>query len=184
MNTPSILLLVYAALIPVCTEVLTNIIYGFYITFNTNCNPSQAHLDSKATVSIILLLYVPAFLILFCGWLSDTKIGRGNPIYLSLWLGWIGTLLQSISYCLQYDSCSITPLIGRYGFSSVAFVLLSVSMAFMFTNIILPYCIDQMMNESSVKIPAFIHWYIWGDLLCSGVASLFCVAKLLLVCMV
>ena len=170
MNTPSILLLVYAALIPVSTEVLTNIIYGFYITFNTNCNPSQAHLDSKATVSIILLLYVPAFLIPFCGWLSDTKIGCGNAIYLSLWLGWIDTLLQSISYCLQYDSCGITALIGRYGFSSVAFVLFSVSMAFILTNI-LPYGIDQMMNVSSVKIRAFIHWYIWGDLLCSGVAS-------------
>ena len=61
LNTPSILLLVYAALIPVCTEVLTNIIYGFYITFNTNCNPSQAHLDSKTTVSIILLLYMFQF---------------------------------------------------------------------------------------------------------------------------
>ena len=35
------------------------------------------------------------FLIPFCGWLSDTKIGRGNAIYLSLWLGWVGTLLQS-----------------------------------------------------------------------------------------
>ena len=127
-------------------------------------------MDSKTTVSIIILLYVPAFLIPFCGWLSDTKIGRGNAIYLGLWLGWIGTLLQSISYCLQYDSCGITALIGRYGFSGVAFVLLSVSMAFMFTNI-LPYGIDQMMNVSSVKIRAFIHWYIWGDLLCSGVAS-------------
>uniref|UniRef100_A0A1X7TIN9 Uncharacterized protein n=1 Tax=Amphimedon queenslandica TaxID=400682 RepID=A0A1X7TIN9_AMPQE len=45
----------------------------------------------------------------FCGWLSDTKIGR-------------------------------------------------VSLSLLYTNI-LPYGIDQLMNESSVKIRAFIHWF-------------------------
>jgi dipeptide/tripeptide permease len=39
------------------------------------------------------------------GWLSDTKIGRGNAIYISLWFGWIGTLLQAVSCCLQYSLC-------------------------------------------------------------------------------
>uniref|UniRef100_A0A1X7TIU2 RING-type domain-containing protein n=1 Tax=Amphimedon queenslandica TaxID=400682 RepID=A0A1X7TIU2_AMPQE len=41
-----------------------------------------------------------------------TKIGRGNAIYLGLWLGWIGTLLFAIGCCLQYHSCDTTALIG------------------------------------------------------------------------
>ena len=159
LNTPSILLLVYATLIPVYRRFLKEITHGIITPFNTEC--SNLNFKNSLEVYINLLTYAPFFLIPFCGWLSDTKIGRGNAIYLSLWLGWIGTLLQSISYCLQYNSCGTTAQIGRYGFSGVAFVLLSVSLAFMFTNM-LPYGIDQMMNVSSVKIRAFIHWFVWN----------------------
>ena len=159
LNIPSILLLIYATLIPVCRRVLQYITNGFVTPLfnNTECsNPNFKNSEGY----INLLQYVPIFLIPFCGWLSDTKIGRGNAIYLSLWLGWVGTLLQSISYCLQYNSFGITALIGRYGFSGVAFVLLAVSSAFMYANI-LPYGIDQMINVPSVKIRAFIHWFVW-----------------------
>ena len=159
LNTPSILLLVYTVSIPFCIIVLIRIRNDFFAPVNTK--HSSPELDKKLVPYLLLLEYASFFLIPFCGWLSDTKIGRGNAIYLSLWLGWVGTLLQSISYCLQCNSCDTTALIGRYGFSGVAFVLLSVSMAFMFSNI-LPYGIDQMMNVSSVKIRAFIHWFMWG----------------------
>uniref|UniRef100_A0A1X7U4H3 Major facilitator superfamily associated domain-containing protein n=1 Tax=Amphimedon queenslandica TaxID=400682 RepID=A0A1X7U4H3_AMPQE len=94
----------------------------------------------------------------FCGWLSDTKIGRDNAVSISLWLGWIGTLLFAIGCCLQYNSCGTTALIGRYVFFSIAFVFMLVSLSLLYTNI-LPYGIDQLMNESTVKIRAFIHWY-------------------------
>ena len=40
----------------------------------------------------------------------------------------------------------------------------------MFTNI-LPYGIDQMMNVSSVKIRAFIHWFVWVYFLCFALSS-------------
>ena len=156
LNTPSILLLVYTVSILFCITVLLRI--SFVAPVNTECSSPE---DKNLVPYFNLLQYAPFCLIPFCGWLSDTKIGRGNAIYLSLWLGWIGTLLQSISYCLQYSSCDTTALIGRYGFSGVAFVLLSVSVAFMFSNI-LPYGIDQMMNVSSVKIRAFVHWFVWG----------------------
>ena len=159
LNIPSILLLVYATLIPVSRRVWQYIINGFVTPLSNNTECSDPNLE-KSEVYINLLQYTPFILVPFCGWLSDTKIGRGNAIYLSLWLGWVGTLLQSISYCLQYNSCGITAMIGRYGLSGVAFVLLSVSLAFMYTNI-LPYGIDQMMNVSSVKIRAFIHWFVW-----------------------
>ena len=159
LNTPSILLLVYTVSIPFCLIVLLRISNDFFAPVNTK--RSSPEMEKKLVPYLLLLQYASIFLIPFCGWLSDTKIGRGNAIYLSLWFGWVGTLLQSISYCLQYNSCDTTALIGRYGFSGVALVLLSVSMAFMFSNI-LPYGIDQMMNVSSVKIRAFIHWFMWG----------------------
>ena len=169
LNTQSILLLVYAATMPVCNIMLHNIIIDIITPLCNKCvidsnGPDELFLVCTEYAIIIAL----AFLIPFCGWLSDTKIGRGNAIYLSLWLGWIGTLLQSISYCLQYNSCGITALIGRYGFSGVALILLSVSSAFMYTNI-LPYGIDQMLNVSSVKIRAFIHWFVWIVYFCGSV---------------
>ena len=166
LNTPSILLLVYASSIPVCHLILSSIMNDINNLPNNPCHPNS----SGSNGIPIIIEGLSYFLIPFCGWLSDTKIGRGNAIYLSLWLGWIGTLLQSISYCLQYDPCGITALIGKYAFSGVAFVLLSVSSAFMLTNI-LPYGIDQMMNVSSVKIRAFIHWFVWIYFLCFALSS-------------
>ena len=174
LNTPIILLLVYVVSIPFFLIVLFRISNDFVAPVNTKY--SYPELDKKLVPYLLLLRYATVFLIPFCGWLSDTKIGRGNAIYLSLWFGWVGTLLQSISYCLQYDSCGITALIGKYAFSGVAFVLLSVSSAFMFTNI-LPYGIDQMMNVSSVKIRAFIHWIVWVYLFCINVFGYFLITE-------
>ena len=162
LNIPSILLMVYTATMSISNVVLGYTTFGIITPSNITCNSSNLN---SSEVYIFLLLYAPFFLTPFCGWLSDTKIGRGNAIYLSLWLGWIGTLLQSISYCLQYNSCDTTVLIGRYGFSGVAYVFLAVSLGFMYANI-LPYGIDQMMNESSVKIRAFIHWFVWVYFFC------------------
>ena len=160
LNTPSILLLVYAASMSICYLILLNISADFATPLYDHCgytdNPNNNLLNYNIGIQATSTFCI---LIPFCGWLSDTKIGRGNAIYLSLWLGWIGTLLQSISYCLQYNSCDTTALIGKYGFSGVASIFLFVSLAFMFTNM-LPYGIDQMMNASSVKIRAFIHWSV------------------------
>uniref|UniRef100_A0A1X7TVF6 Uncharacterized protein n=1 Tax=Amphimedon queenslandica TaxID=400682 RepID=A0A1X7TVF6_AMPQE len=41
----------------------------------------------------------------------------------------------------------------------IALIFMLFSLSLLFTNI-LPYGIDQLMNESSVKIRAFIHWYM------------------------
>ena len=161
LNLPSILLLIYA--LPIAIS------YSFFeiIFRNVSHNPyNQCGSGSIGSgndtvfhnIGIIvgnaLFLFAP-----FCGWLSDTKIGRGNAIYLGLFLGWIGTLFFAIGCCLQYHSCGTTALIGRYVFFGIAFVFMVVSLSLMFTNI-LPYGIDQLINESSVKIRAFIHW-LW-----------------------
>ena len=155
LNLPSILLLIYALPVEICV-----------VIFNLSSSNLYNHcdlFDSKSdTIFYDIALVVNVFLLLapFCGWLSDTKIGRGNAIYLGLLLGWIGTLIQAIGCCFQYNflHCDTVSLIGKYVFSGIALALTFLSMTLLYTTI-LPYGIDQLMNESSVKIRAFIHWF-------------------------
>ena len=58
------------------------------------------------------------------GWLADTKIGGEIAINLSLWSCWFGTLLQVISYCIQYGTCGIPVNIAKYRISGVVLLLL------------------------------------------------------------
>ena len=152
LNLPSILLLIYA--LPV---LISNNISDLSLDQFIQCD----FFGYKSNTSFYnAALILNAFLLLgpFCGWLSDTKIGRGNAIYLGLLLGWIGTLIQAIGCCLQYNSfqCDTVSFIGTYVFPLV-FMFMSITL--LYTNM-LPYGIDQLMNESSVKIRAFIHWFI------------------------
>ena len=169
LNLPSILLLIYA--LPL--SVSYSLFEIFFRKFSLNpyqCGSIES--DNITVFHIVGLILGHAIFILapFCGWLSDTKIGRGNAIYLGLLLGWIGALIQAIGCCLQYNSCGTTALIGKYVLCSVAFVIMLVSLSLLYTNI-LPYGIDQLMNESSVKIRAFIHWF-WLCLYSGNVFSL------------
>ena len=101
LRLPPILLLIYNLQTAFCFVLMSNIGNSFTF-FDSQC-VLESHNDYSSTNTLIMKgLY---FLIPFCGWLSDTKIGRGNAIYLSLWLGWIGTLLQSVGCCLQYNTC-------------------------------------------------------------------------------
>ncbi|XP_019856132.1 PREDICTED: solute carrier family 15 member 4-like [Amphimedon queenslandica] len=163
LSLPSILLLIYALPIAVSYSFFDIFFRNFSRNPYNRCEPGGS-IDSHTNtisynVGIIfgngLFLFAP-----FCGWLSDTKIGRGNAIYLGLWLGWIGTLLWAIGCCLQYFSCDTNALFGpSYAFFGIAFIFMLVSLSLLYTNI-LPYGIDQLINESSVKIRAFIHWFV------------------------
>ena len=164
LNTPSILLLVYFTTMPVCYMVLSDIANDITTPLDSSGSESDESLPDYGLRNALYLL-IPFF-----GWLSDAKISHGRAIYLSLWLGWIATLLCSIGYCFQYSSCIVIALIGKYALSSVALIFLIPSMAFMYTNI-LPYGIDQMMNVSSVKIRAFIHWFVWEFFFCMNVSE-------------
>ena len=110
LNTPSILLLIYASSIPVCYMVLSDIANDITTPLDSSGSESD---ESWSAYGLRNALYL---LIPFFGWLSDAKISHGSAIYLSLWLGWIATLLCSIGYCLQYSSYGIIALIGRYAF--------------------------------------------------------------------
>ena len=152
LNLPSILLLIYALPVLISNNIsdlsLDQFIQCDFFGYKSNTSYYNAPLILNA-----FLLLAP-----FCGWLSDTKIGRGNAIYLGLLLGWIGTLIQAIGCCLQYNSfqCDTVSFIGRYVFPSV-FMFISITL--LYTNM-LAYGIDQLMNESTVKIRAFIHWFV------------------------
>ena len=172
LNFPSILLLIYALPVEICIVIFDCIFKNISRNPCKQCDYFKSSDDTifyhvGIIVGNALLLLAP-----FCGWLSDTKIGRGNAIYLGLLLGWIGTLIQAMGGCLQYISChcDTVSFIGRYAFSGIALCLMFASLSLLYTNI-LPYGIDQLMNESTVKIRAFIHWF-WLCLYSGHLSSL------------
>uniref|UniRef100_A0A1X7TV28 Major facilitator superfamily (MFS) profile domain-containing protein n=1 Tax=Amphimedon queenslandica TaxID=400682 RepID=A0A1X7TV28_AMPQE len=157
LNLPSILLLIYS--LPITVSYAFSEIVFRNLSQNQCGSGSIASANNPVFHNLGIIVGNTLFLLApFCGWLSDTKIGRGNAIYLGLWLGWIGTLLFAIGCCLQYHSCGTTALVGRYAVFGIALIFILPSLSLMFTNV-LPYGIDQLMNESTVKIRAFIHWY-------------------------
>ena len=157
---PIILLVMYTPVINLCTVITFDIIGDM---FNSDlCHASLFELSDTAKNIISIIRSLPlGFLIPIMGWAADTKIGRHTAIRASLWSGWIGTLLQSLSFCFQYSSCGTLSLIGRYGISWLALIFLVLSHSLFYPNV-LPLGCDQMICSESIKIRAFIHWHIWS----------------------
>ena len=171
LTLPSILLILYAAPAQICTVLLYNIAHDI-VTPPDDRSCMYPYPESGATaynVAIVIenamFLFIP-----LAGWVADTKIGRGTAIYIALWLGWIGTLLQSLSSCLQYSSCGIVASVGKYGVSSLALIFLLISIAFFYANT-LAYGMDQLIVASSSKMRAFIYWYVWATFLGGNISS-------------
>ena len=106
-------------------------------------------------------------LIPLAGWLADSKIGRYTAIIVSLWTGWLGTLLQTLGALLQYRLCghnlSTLFFFAKYCISTTSLLLMVVSVSFCYANIF-SFGLSQLLlvGESSVKVRAFINWSIWG----------------------
>ena len=171
LSLPSILLIFYTAPSQICTVLLYNIAHDI-VTPPDHHSCMYPYPESGATaynVAIIIenamFLFIP-----LAGWIADTKIGRGTAIYVGLWLGWIGALLQTLSSCLQYSSCGIVATTGKYGISSLALMCLLISIAFFYANT-LAYGMDQLMVAPSSKIRAFIYWYVWATFLGGNLSS-------------
>ena len=94
-------------------------------------------------------------------------------IFLSVWFCWFGTLLQDLSFCIQYGLCGVAVSITKYGISGVALVLMTLgtSTAGYLANV-LPYGMDLYQSQ----IPRFVHSYIGIH----GVSSLVAVTTMVL----
>ena len=163
MNLPAWLLVIFSIVTGMCVEL------GYNITFSLTTDPASLSCFAVVAERGDGILYVALTVqnVLFCvlrpfiGWLADTKIGRERAINLSLWSCWLGTLLQCISYCIQYGTCGLPVNIAKYGISGVALLLLIVGTAGFFTNIP-AYGMDQLIDKSNSHVRAFIHWIVWG----------------------
>ena len=161
LNTPSWLLVVNSMAVGACIELSYNILFGFEMEPD-KCQslfPSFNKEVSHAIPSLHALILTGLYF--FMGWLADTKIGRKKAIDLSLWSCWFGTLLQVVSYCIQYGTCGVPVNIAKYGISSVALVLILIGNSSFLANV-LAYGMDQLVNESNAQVRAFIHWIVWG----------------------
>lgn len=161
LTLPTILLLIYTLPSTLCTVVIYNLAKDIIAPpGDKSCFHPHPEVANE-TYSIVTIFENALFLLVpVAGWIADTKIGRKTAITLSLWIGWIGTLLQSLSACFQYSSCGTLASIGKYGLSGIALLFLLVSLAFLYANV-LAFGMDQLMTASSVKLRAFIYWYVW-----------------------
>ena len=110
--------------------------------------------------------------LLFClypltGWLADTVIGYDTTVNGSLWLCWIGMVLQCVNYAMQYSmgECSV-PIAFKYALSLTTFLLISTGSTGLYT--VLPaYGMAQLVDLPTATIRAFIHWYVMAIFLAS-----------------
>ena len=106
-------------------------------------------------------IFVYTLSTIIMAYLGDAVIGYYNAVKVCLWLSWLGTLLQVISYCVQYGTCGLPVNIAKYGISGVSSVLIYASVGGFMTNV-LPFGIAQLPDASSTQIRSFIHWLVWA----------------------
>ena len=163
LTLPAWLLVIDAIAIGMCTQLGFNIV--FFLSQNPDVGSCFAPVPDQASYVVYIVItgqYLLTTLTYpFIGWLADTKIGRERAINLSLWSCWFGTLLQCISYCIQYGTCGLPVNIAKYGISGIAFILISIGTAAFYSNV-LAYGLDQLVYKSNAHVRAFVHWIVWG----------------------
>lgn len=140
-----------------------NIVFGFITSpEQSSCYaPTPSFINSISFVIPAIQTIVLSFAFPFVGWASDTIIGRGRSITLSLWLCWLGTLVQMISFCIQYGACGYYVNVAKYGISTIAEIFLIFGTTVFFSNS-LAYGLDQHLGKSTTQIRTFLHWIAWG----------------------
>ena len=158
---PTFLLLFYSLPAFMATEFAYILLYHIITPPDVSCTSPFPELANGNWYSIIVICFNSLFLLVpVVGWLSDTIIGRHHALNVALWAGWLGTLLQSISGCLQFSSCHTVASVGKYGLSGIAILCLFVSASFSYA-IILAYGMDQLIDAPSVRLRAYVYWYVW-----------------------
>ena len=162
LNGPSWLLVFYSVAVGMCLQIGVDIPVSLATPVDHSCWEPIPH--SKDTQSYLLTTVQSSiFWILFpiMGWLSDSIIGRHRSISLSLLFSWFGIVLTTISYCIQNSTCGLPVSIAKYGFLTIALLLLMIGTAGFLTNI-LAYGLEQLIGFSTIQIRAYIHWIVWG----------------------
>lgn len=155
-------LLVFYVLPCVIANVLVNtILHELCLPISHGCyEPQPSADDDLLYLTELFCITAIHLLIPISGWLSDSIFGRKQAIYFSLWMGWAGTMLLTLSECFQYHYCGIVDMVGRYGLSVLALVFLILSFT-MFYATSLAYGMDLLMDSSTVKHCSFVYWYSW-----------------------
>ena len=152
-------------------------------TKKSHCQPTYQlrKLTNKGAILIIIwnfllasvphyqIVYVPrglkisliawVFTMPFAGWLADTRFGRYNVIYWSMWIMWIASILVAVNSIVEqfvpghHNTFHIISQI-------LAFILVAGFGAYQANAI--QFGLDQLQDASTTEIIAFISWYCWS----------------------
>ncbi len=162
---PAVLIIIYAMAIDFSMDIAFNAAFAMSTTPNKeSCfapipEPAGSIVATQVPSFIQNTLFFIAFPVM--GWLADSVIGRIRSVNLSLRLTWFGSLLQMISYCIQYGMCGLPVSIAKYGLSSIALIVIVIGNAGFYSNM-LAYGLDQMQDSSNSQVRAFVHWLVWA----------------------
>ena len=159
---PAVLLIFYTVPFVLADMMVKDIVGDFVVSSVENrCFTVQPTGNKEINFAVKLTVPITScFALLVAGWLTDTYIGSRTALVLSLWSGWFGTLLQTLSECFQYHSCSSFEVIGKYGLSSLALIFLIPSFAVFYASA-LAFAMDILSGCSSGKHRSYIYWYAW-----------------------
>lgn len=162
----TILLIVYVFAINTCTVIAFETAIDLTTPLARKSCWEPAPKGSKSTDSIFNICRNLLFILIpFAGWLGDSVIGLDNAISISLFTGWLGTLLQVISAAIQYSICGGHPavyIIAKYCLSVVSLMLMSISTSFGYANIF-SYGLSQIIvtGQSNIKAKVYVNWIVW-----------------------
>ena len=163
LTLPTVLLALYNAPVIMCLIFLQSILYRIVSPVDISaCFYTEGNISNNGLVVATVLQYLFLYLAYpFTGWLADTRVGRGRVVLFSVWMCWVGMLLQVSSFCIQYGTCGWPVSFAKYGLSGVALILMTFGTAGYLANV-LPYGLDLLVFESSVKLRSYIHWNVWS----------------------
>ena len=143
-----------------CLILNGNVIAGLatpeFLRLNTVHNKGKVFLLVTLIKALSLTLLYP-----LAGWVADVYFGRYRVIKVSLWLMWTGTVITSISLCINVllspdprwvhiaTQVVLVPMVlvmevGRAGFLANA----------------IPFGIDQLSSGSGQQLSGFITWFV------------------------
>ncbi len=119
----------------------------YYITVN-----SGYVIQHYITVSITLPI---------AGWLADVYLGRYKVIHWSMWIMWIGTMLDTTSSVVAQLVIGYDIMSKRWIIERALQAIAAIGFGGYQANII-QFGIDQLHDASTEEVQAFISWYVWS----------------------